>query len=96
MSSIFFFFSVKNIGGAVLLLIEINRRNSMPNVEVLCTVSNCAFHAKGNICGASQITVDMDYRSNYDTEFSQEFDIKSRKEEANHSGETSCRTFKPK
>ncbi|KEF38670.1 protein of unknown function (DUF1540) [Schinkia azotoformans MEV2011] len=68
----------------------------MPNVEVLCTVSNCSFHAEGNKCGASQITVDMDYQSNYDTEFSQEFDIKDRKEKANHSGETSCKTFKPK
>ncbi len=69
----------------------------MPNVEVNCTVSNCFFHAKGNICGASKITVDMDYQSKYGKEeFSQDFDMKDRKEEADHSGETCCKTFKQK
>lgn len=68
----------------------------MANVQVNCTVSNCSFHAEGNICGASQITVDMDHQSMYDTEFSEEFDIKKRTEEAGTSKETCCKTFKPK
>ena len=54
----------------------------MPNVEVSCTISNCTFHAKGNICGANKITIDMGNESKYDTEFSQEFDFKSRTEAA--------------
>ena len=32
----------------------------MPNVEVKCAVSNCIFHAKGNVCGAEKIEIDMD------------------------------------
>ncbi|WP_428908245.1 DUF1540 domain-containing protein [Niallia sp. Krafla_26] len=68
----------------------------MPNVEVKCTVANCVFHAKGNVCGADKITIDMDYTSNYDTEFSEEFGLQSRKEEANQSSETCCKTFKQK
>jgi hypothetical protein len=68
----------------------------MPNVEVSCSVANCDFHAEGNICGANKITIDMDFQSKYDTEFSQEIDFESRKEEASHSAETCCKTFKPK
>lgn len=68
----------------------------MPNVEVSCTVSNCAFHAKGNLCGANKISIDMDHQSKYDTEFAGELGIESRKEEADHSAATCCKTFKPK
>lgn len=68
----------------------------MPNIEVNCSISNCAFHAKGNICGAKKITIDMGNESKYDTEFGQEFDFKHRKEEANQSADTCCKTFKPK
>ncbi len=68
----------------------------MPNVEVNCSISNCTFHAKGNICGADKITIDMGNESKYDTEFSQEFDFKSRTEAASESAETCCKTFKPK
>lgn len=68
----------------------------MPNVDVSCSVANCFFHAEGNKCGADRITVDMDFQSKYDTEFSQELDFKSRKEEADHSADTCCKTFKPK
>lgn len=68
----------------------------MPNVDVKCTVSNCTYHAKGNICGADKITVDMEGHSKYDTEFSDEFSIAGRTTEASHSGETCCKTFKPK
>lgn len=68
----------------------------MPNVEVNCSISNCTFHAKGNICGADKIKIDMGNQSKYDTEFSQEFDFKSRTEVANQSSDTCCKTFKPK
>ena len=33
------------------------------------------FHAVGNVCGADKITIDMDYESKYDTEFSEEFGL---------------------
>ena len=68
----------------------------MPNVEVKCSVSNCTFHAVGNVCGADKITIDMDYESKYDTEFSEEFGLGNRQEEANKSADTCCKTFKQK
>lgn len=68
----------------------------MPNVEVSCSISNCTFHAEGNICGANQITIDMDHQSKYDSEFSQEFGFANFKEEASHSADTCCKTFKQK
>jgi hypothetical protein len=68
----------------------------MPNVEVKCSVSNCTFHAVGNVCGADKITIDMDYESKYDTEFSEEFGLANRQEEANKSADTCCKTFKQK
>lgn len=68
----------------------------MPNVEVGCSVSNCVFHAEGNLCGAKQIKIDMDYQSKYDSEFSDELGFENRSEEASHSKETCCKTFKAK
>ncbi|WP_071394940.1 DUF1540 domain-containing protein [Bacillus tuaregi] len=68
----------------------------MPNVQVNCSVVNCAFHAKGNICGADKITIDMDHNSDYDTEFASEVGFNEVKEEANQSADTCCKTFKPK
>lgn len=68
----------------------------MPNVEVNCSVTNCAYHAKGNVCGADKITIDMDYQSKYDSEFAQEFGFENHSEEASHSAETCCKTFKTK
>ena len=69
----------------------------MPNVEVSCSISNCTFHAEGNICGADKIKIDMENQSKYDTEFSQEFDdFTDRTEVANQSADTCCKTFKPK
>ena len=68
----------------------------MPNVEVKCSVSNCTFHAVGNVCGADKIMIDMDYESKYDTEFSEELGLANRQEEANKSADTCCKTFKQK
>ncbi|KQL35296.1 MULTISPECIES: DUF1540 domain-containing protein [Bacillaceae] len=68
----------------------------MPIVEVNCSVANCVFHAEGNICGADQIKIDIDSQSKYDSEFAQEFDFFNRTEEAIHSADTCCKTFKPK
>ena len=65
----------------------------MPTLEVKCTVSNCFFHAKGNICGADKIEIDMDYHAQKKdrTEFASDFDAVS--EEAGHSSHTCCKTF---
>jgi len=69
----------------------------MPNVEVKCTVSNCVFHEKGNLCGAKEILVDMSNDSKKDTEFASDFDYgKNIKKQADHSVETYCKTFKAK
>lgn len=69
----------------------------MPNVEVKCAVSNCTFHAKGDFCGAEKIEIDMDYhKNNHNTEFASEFDYQSISEEASHSTNTCCKTFKSK
>jgi hypothetical protein len=68
----------------------------MPSVDVKCTVANCVYHAKGNVCGADQITIDMDRMATIDTEFSEEFAIQGRKENANQSADTCCKTFKQK
>ena len=70
----------------------------MPTVEVRCTVTNCVFHAQGNICGANKIEVNMDHQANKtsNTEFATEFDARQVKEEAIHSSQTCCKTFKPK
>jgi hypothetical protein len=79
-----------------LKLLALVGRILMPNVEVNCSVANCFFHAEGNICGADRIKIDMDHQSKYDTEFSQDFDdFKNRTEEASHSANTCCKTFKP-
>lgn len=71
----------------------------MPNVEVRCSVSNCFFHKKGNLCGAEKILIDTDSsrsrsRSSKDAEFASEFNLS--KEHAATSYETCCKTFKPK
>lgn len=67
----------------------------MPNVEVKCTVSNCVFHAKENICGAEKIEIDMDFRATHKstTEFASDFDFHSMSEEASRSSDTCCKTF---
>lgn len=68
----------------------------MPTVEVNCTVSNCIFHEKGNLCGATEILVETNYHPKTDTEFSTDFDQRTNTEEASHSVDTCCKTFKPK
>lgn len=66
----------------------------MPTVEVNCSVSNCIFHKKGNICGADQIQVEMNYQpKTNDTEFASDFDLQINSKEANHSSDTCCKTF---
>ena len=69
----------------------------MPNVEVNCTVSNCVFHEKSNICGAKEILVEMNYSPKKDTEeFASDFYLRPNTEQAAHSVDTCCKTFKPK
>ncbi|OLO28182.1 hypothetical protein BTR23_18045 [Alkalihalophilus pseudofirmus] len=68
----------------------------MPKVEVSCAISNCTFYEEGNICTAEKIMVELDNHSRYDTEMSSELNEKNHIDEADHSAETCCKTFKPK
>lgn len=69
----------------------------MANVVVECAVSNCVFHAKGNVCGAEKITVDVDrYTKGQGVEFAVEFDSWHIEKGARHSAHTCCKTFKAK
>lgn len=70
----------------------------MPQVKVSCTVENCVFHEKGNICGAEAIQVDMNKQlaSSQLTEFAGDFDAKKADKKASDSSETCCNTFKAK
>ena len=68
----------------------------MTNLEVKCTVSDCFFHKKGNLCGAEKIEINMNSQASKkgDTEFASEFMFSSN--EAAFSTDTCCNTFKPK
>jgi hypothetical protein len=68
----------------------------MPILEVKCTVSDCFFHTKGNLCGAEKIEINMNSQAskNGDTEFASEFLFSPKK--AAFSTDTCCNTFKPK
>lgn len=72
----------------------------MPTLEVKCTVSNCVFHAKGNVCGADKIEINMDYQTfkkdKTETEFASDFDFQPTSVKAAHSTQTCCKTFKSK
>ncbi|MER1986745.1 MAG: DUF1540 domain-containing protein [Solibacillus sp.] len=65
----------------------------MQTLEVKCTVSDCFFHAKGNICGAEKIEINMNYQADkqQQSEFATDFD--AVKEEATQSTQTCCNTF---
>ena len=67
----------------------------MPTLEVKCTVSDCFFHAKGNICGAEKIEIDVDYQAPKKdmTEFASDFDFRAASDQAAHSTNTCCKTF---
>lgn len=67
----------------------------MPTLEVKCTVSSCFFHAKGNICGAETIEIEMDTQSNKSepTEFASDFNFVAISGKAAHSTDTCCKTF---
>ena len=65
-------------------------------LEVKCTVSDCFFHAKGNVCGAEKIEINLDTQAskNGESEFGSEFLFTPKK--ASFSTDTCCKTFKPK
>jgi len=67
----------------------------LPNVVVNCTVSNCYFHKKGNVCGAEKILIDTDSKDK-SSEFGSEIDFREAAEKAKSSEETCCKTFRPK
>lgn len=69
----------------------------MPNVVVNCTVTNCFFHRKGNVCGAEEILIDThNHLKDQSSEFAAEVDFKEVSERAKSSEETCCKTFRPK
>lgn len=68
----------------------------MPNIEVHCTVANCVYHKKSNLCGAPSIQVDIDQHSYTHEEFASEFGHLEHKDFAVNSGNTCCQTFRPK
>ena len=65
----------------------------MPTLEVKCTVSDCFFHAKGNVCGAEKIEINMDTDKKNGTEFASEFDFQAEPVKAEQSTDTCCKTF---
>ena len=69
---------------------------TMPNLEIKCTVSDCFFHAKGNLCGAEKIEINMNTQSHKkgETEFGSEFLYSPKK--ATDSTDTCCKTFRQK
>lgn len=70
----------------------------MTTLEVKCTVSDCFFHAQGNICRAEKIEIDMDYQVNKknQAEFASDFDLKARLGNVLDSTNTCCKTFRSK
>ncbi|MEH6907773.1 DUF1540 domain-containing protein [Neobacillus drentensis] len=68
----------------------------MPKVEVSCAISNCSFYGQGNVCTAEKIMVELDNHARYDTEMSSELGEMNHVDQAGHSAETCCKTFKPK
>jgi hypothetical protein len=81
-----------------LFILARRRRRAMPTLEVKCTVSNCFFHEKGNICGADKIEINMNNETSKKdrTEFASDFDFQTASEKAAHSTDTCCKTFVPK
>lgn len=68
----------------------------MPDVK--CSVSNCVYWGQGNECKAPAIMVEVDDHSDadFDTEVGDIGIEESHTDQAVHSSETCCHTFKPK
>jgi hypothetical protein len=65
----------------------------MPTLEVKCTVSDCFFHAIGDVCGAEKIQIDMTANKKDRTEFASDFDYQAVSKKAISSKDTCCKTF---
>lgn len=67
----------------------------MPTLEVKCTVSNCFFHAQGNICAAEKIEIHVHQHmtGKTESEFAADFDAHTTRNKAAHSTDTCCKTF---
>ena len=69
----------------------------MSNANVSCAVSNCVYHAKGNVCAADKIKIDVNYYAEDDRmEFAMDFDERPTSAQASHSMYTCCQTFQSK
>ena len=67
----------------------------MPILEVKCTVSDCFFHAKGDLCGAEKIEINTNLQTDKKdrTEFASDFDFQEVSDTATSSTDTCCNTF---
>ena len=67
----------------------------MPILEVKCTVSDCFFHAKGDLCGAEKIEINTNLQTDKKdrTEFASDFDFQAVSDNAKSSTDTCCNTF---
>jgi hypothetical protein len=63
---------------------------------VSCSVSNCSYWGDGNLCGAKEISVEIDAHADgrWNAEFADEFG--DHQDAATTSSVTCCLTFQPK
>lgn len=68
----------------------------MPDVK--CSVSNCSYWGKGNLCQADAIMIEIDKHSeaNFYAEFAGESFDTEHQDQASSSRNTCCHTFKPR
>ncbi|WP_349407841.1 DUF1540 domain-containing protein [Pseudalkalibacillus sp. SCS-8] len=69
----------------------------MPTVK--CNVANCTYWGEGNNCQADAILVEIDQHANEDYDMSVTSSIAEEalhRDQARHSAETCCHTFRPK
>ncbi len=66
----------------------------MPKVE--CSVSNCHYWEKNNLCGADAIMIDIDEHAQkaFDTEFAEEMVRNEHQDRAERASNTCCHTFR--
>ncbi len=68
----------------------------MPKVN--CSVSNCHYWEKNNLCGAEAIMIDIDEHAQmkFDTEFADEDAYREHHDDAMRAASTCCHTFRLK
>lgn len=66
--------------------------------KVYCSVANCYYWDEGNLCGADAIMVEVDAHADHDfnEEVGGEMINTTHQDQAEHSRDTCCHTFKPR